>query len=587
MSNRLGNASSPYLRMHADDPVDWFPWGEEAFSRAVETKRLIFLSSGYASCHWCHVMQRESFKDPETATFLNEHFVPVKVDREMRPDVDALYMDYVVATMGHGGWPMSVFITPGLVPIMGGTYFPKDAPKGMASFMDVLKALEETWRTENDHALTIAQASLAFLKEQNGDRGHAEITPRLLDDSAEAILRLSDQTHGGFGTAPKFPQAPLLSFLLRYASRTNDPEVAYQVELALHGMLRGGIYDQAGGGIARYSTDESWLVPHFEKMLYDNALLLQNLAGAMRLSPSDEWAHTARATAAFLQRDLAAPDGGFYAALSADTEGVEGATYVWTYEQLAEVLTADELALAERELGVTRAGNWEGKNVLTRRDGRANDPEAVDRVLARILEARDARPQPDVDSKVLVSWNALAARGLMEAGDAIDDREMVGLGLATLTLLDDAVSGDEVPHALGEDSAVRLLEDYAALTAACLTAHEVIGEGAWLERAKRLHEATLARFQSGNLLYMTPEKVDLPLRPREDTDSPTPSGAATTAVNAVRLFDATREEGYLDWLRDNLGQFWATADYAPDQAGTALEAYMGFYDAAREAGYTG
>ncbi|HEY3318080.1 MAG TPA: thioredoxin domain-containing protein [Coriobacteriia bacterium] len=579
--NRLAGSRSPYLLMHAEDPIDWRPWGKEALAFARETQRPIFLSSGYSACHWCHVMHRDSFTDPEIAEILNESFVPVKVDRELRPDVDSVYMDYVVATTGHGGWPMSVFLSPEGLPLLGGTYFPKTPLPRTPAFREVVLTVRDVWQNDRASAEKAGQAALAFLAEQVAPKAAEPPTPPLIDYAAESMLRGSDQVHGGFGDAPKFPQAPVLLFLLAYAQRTGDPEVLYQTESAVQAMLGGGIFDQAGGGIARYATDEAWLVPHFEKMLYDNGLLLSVLGRLYALAQQDEYAHAARQTAAFLQRDLAAPGGGFYAALSADTDGVEGATYVWRYEELAEILTAEELQTAERHLGVTREGNWEGTNILTRREGREEEPEAVDRVLERILQARSGRPQPDVDTKVLTSWNALAARGLMEAGGAIGDREMTGLGVAVVRTLLDAVSDAEVPRESSERGGVRLLEDHAALVAACLTAYETLGEESFLADAERLQSSAVERFEDGGLLYMTEADTELPVRPREQGDTPTPSGPATLVENALRLHALTGEQGYLEWAGAALPQFHKLEEFAPEHAGTSLLAAMRYLDTAR------
>lgn len=578
MSNRLSDARSPYLRMHADDPVDWRLWNAETLSYAREVQRPIFLSSGYSACHWCRVMHDESFSDPGIADLLNSSFVPVKVDRELRPDVDSLYMDYVVATTGRGGWPMSVFLTPDGEPLMGASYLPKTPVGQLPSLREAAETVRDIWEEDRGHALTIAQAGRAFLVEQVTPKTPAAPEPSLIDDAAEAMLRDSDQTHGGFGKAPKFPQAPLLLFLVAYVERTGDAEVRYQIEHAVQALLRGGIYDQAGGGIARYATDEAWLVPHFEKMLYDNGLLLSVLGRLHAVAPSDEYAHAARQTAAFLQRDLAAPGGGFFASLSADAAGVEGGTYVWRYEELAEALTAEELSIAERDLGVTREGNWEGTNILTRRTGREEEPEATDRVLARILQLRAGRPQPDVDTKVLTSWNALAARGLMEAGGAIGDREMTGLGVETVRRLLAAVADDRVPRDVEEPNGVQLLEDQAALIAACLTAYETLGEESFLADAERLQAAAVERFEERGVLYMTPAVSDLPVRPREQSDAPAPSGAATLVENALRLFSLTGKQVYLIWAGQRIPDFHVVSEYAPDHSGTALLATIRYLD---------
>ncbi len=579
--NRLAGETSPYLAMHAEDPVEWFPWGNEAFQTAAAESRPIFLSIGYSSCHWCHVMQRESFKDDETARMLNDHFLPVKVDREQRPDVDALYMDYVIATTGHGGWPMSVFCTPQKLPVVGGTYFPPRANGQLPGLDDVMAEVIGAFRRAPDQTDDTAARSLRFLQEHNGPPLSRPITWKVVEDAAEVILRGVDREHGGFGYAPKFPQATVLAFLAAFHRRSGDPEVAYQLRRALEAMLRGGIYDQAGGGLFRYSTDESWLVPHFEKMLYDQALLLSNLAAAIRIEPSEEFEHAIRQTVTFLDREMTAPGGGYRSSLSAETDGVEGATYVWTYEELASLLSAEEMSLAERALGVQEPGNWEGKSILARRDGRAEEADAIDELLSRILAERGHRPQPAPDTKVLTSWNALAARGLLEAGDVLGDSAMVNRGaeLASL-LLDGAAAGDGVVHVLGDPAVaeVRLAEDHALLAAACLTAHEVTGDAGMLEEAERLHAHVLERFSEGGVTYMTPDGTDLPVRPLERSDNPTPSGRATTVENAVRLLRLTGREEYREYAEDAFPHFWSVADNAPSFAGTALVAaseYLG------------
>jgi len=356
-TNALKDQVSPYLTMHVDDPVDWMPWGPEAFERARVEDRPILLSIGYASCHWCHVMQRESFRDAATAEFLNDHFVSVKVDREERPDVDALYMEYVAAATAGGGWPMTVVLTPQGLPVFGGTYFPLTARKGSHSFMDVLRSMDRTWREDRDKALQTAESTLDFLERRSEPPTSGEIDESTIETAVELLLEREDRDHGGFGTAPKFPQAPVLAFLLRFAEESGDENASRAARAALTAMIRGGIYDQVGGGMYRYATDAEWLVPHFEKMLYDNALLLSTLAVAYEAQPDDEYAHVMRRTAGFLESQMRAADGGYIASLSADTDGVEGATYVWTNSELASVLSADEMDLAREHLGASESGN--------------------------------------------------------------------------------------------------------------------------------------------------------------------------------------------------------------------------------------
>jgi uncharacterized protein YyaL (SSP411 family) len=573
---RLADAASLYLRQHADDPVEWYTWGEEAFSRARELDRPIFLSVGYSACHWCHVMQRESFRDADTAALLNGRFVPVKVDRELRPDVDALYMDYVVATAGSGGWPMSVVLSPGLVPLLGGTYFPKEASGSLPSLVDVLRAADEAYETGGDEMRAVVEGSLAFLREQAAPKPAGDMDTDMIDRSAEYLIRLVDPDFGGFGKAVKFPEAPLMLFLCAYWSLNPDAEVRFTIEKTVGSLVRGGIYDQAGGGMFRYATGRDWRTPHFEKMLYDQAQLLSVLAAAAPIVSHDdivaEFGHVARQTVAFLQREMTSPDGGFVAALSADAGGVEGGSYLWTREQLRSALPLPAYEVAARHLG---ADSEAEPFTLVRPHGRADEPGVVDGVLDAVRADRERRPRPERDPKVVTSWNALLARGLMEAGARFGDPAMASLGLGTLvSLMERALTPDGLVHVPGDPSVagVRLLEDYAQVTAACLSALDVTGDPVWLERAVQMHADTLELFAAGEVLYMTSVDAELPVRPREQSDQPMPSGAATAIDNAARLAEATGEDGYLEYATTALRRFWAITDVAPEHAGRALEA---------------
>jgi uncharacterized protein YyaL (SSP411 family) len=575
---RLADAASLYLRQHADDPVEWYTWGEEAFSRARELDRPIFLSVGYSACHWCHVMQRESFRDADTAALINERFVPVKVDRELRPDVDALYMDYVVATTGSGGWPMSVVLSPGLVPLLGGTYFPRDPSDSLPSLTDVLQAADEAYATGGDEMRAVVEGSLAFLREQAAPKPAGDMDTDMIDRSAEYLIRLVDPEFGGFGKAVKFPEAPLMLFLCAYWGLNPDAEVRFTIEKTIGSIIRGGIYDQAGGGMFRYSVGRDWRTPHFEKMLYDQAQLLSVLAAAAPIVSHDdivaEFGHVARQTVAFLQREMTSPDGGFVAALSADAGGIEGGAYQWTREQLRSALAPPAYDVAVRELG---ADAEEEPFTLVRPRGRADDPGIVDGVLDAMRAERERRPRPERDSKVVTSWNALLARGLMEAGTRFGDPAMASLGLGTLvSLMERALTPDGLVHVPGDPSVagVRLLEDYAHVAAACLSALDVTGDPVWLERAVNMHADTLERFATDDVLYMTSVDTELPVRPREQSDQPMPSGAATAIDNAARLAEATGDDGYLEYATTALKRFWAITDVAPEHAGRALEAAL-------------
>ncbi len=585
MPNRLAYETSPYLRMHAEDPVDWYPWGETAFARARDLGRPIFLSIGYASCHWCHVMQRESFQDPAVAEALNNRFVSIKVDRESRPDVDELYMAYVVAANGRGGWPMSVFLTPRLLPIFGGTYFPPEPAHNLPSFLDVLDDVSAAFGDRPHVADNTAEQAIAYLSDLFQPPLPDEVSRGLLHRSADSVLRASDRVHGGFGGAPKFPQSPVIDFLLAYHTLTGDERSLEVATQTVRAIVRGGIFDQVGGGIARYAVDDSWLVPHFEKMLFDNGQLLGSLARLQAASPADEWAHAIRMTANFLDRDLATPDGTYMSSLSADTQGREGATYVWTYEELAQALSPAELSLAEKELGVTLRGNWEDHTIITRPNGREKDAEAVDGVLGKLLALRAERPQPDADTKVLVSWNALAARGLLDAGLVLHDQALIQRGLElTRHLLEHAVTptGDVV-HLLGDETSarVRLASDATALALAAAVAHHVSGDEMFLDQAARLLRRASEVFSNGGVWYMTPEDTELPLRPLAQHDSPTPTSASLAAQTATHLWSETGEESFRWIAEDALERLVPVAERSPFQASAALTAITELFLAGR------
>ncbi|HET8955225.1 MAG TPA: thioredoxin domain-containing protein, partial [Solirubrobacterales bacterium] len=412
MPNRLAQETSPYLLQHRDNPVDWFPWGPEALERAREDDKPILLSVGYSACHWCHVMERESFEDPETAAYMNEHFINVKVDREERPDVDAIYMEAVQSITGHGGWPMTVFLDPDGVPFYGGTYFPPDESRGMPSFRMVMEAVVhafETQREEIREKAPIARARLGAV---------GEVEPRdlpgaaHLDEAVQRLLAAADRRNGGFGSAPKFPPASSLELLLARGETG-------LVELTLDRMLAGGIYDQLGGGFARYSVDAVWLVPHFEKMLYDSALLARTYLHGWQNLGHERYRRVCEETLDWMLREMRGPEGGFYSALDADSEGEEGRFYVWTIAQLREALGEDADAAIEY-FGATEYGNFEGRNILVRGDA---EPERLEQIRARLYEVRAERVWPGLDDKRLTSWNALMIGALADAGAALGRRD--------------------------------------------------------------------------------------------------------------------------------------------------------------------
>jgi len=583
MPNRLAEETSPYLKQHGGDPVDWYPWGEEAFSAARKSGRPIFLSVGYASCHWCHVMHRESFGNTAIAEQLNRSFVSVKVDRESRPDVDEHYMAYVVAATGRGGWPMSVFLTPDLVPVFGGTYYPPVPRHGMPSFPQVLTQLASAFAESSDNVIGAANESRDYIATMFAPLVPRALSLDLLEESARELVSDADPVHGGFGSAPKFPQAPVTDFLLAYHELTGDPSSLSTVESAAEGMVRGGIYDQAGGGIARYSVDAGWLVPHFEKMLYDNAQLLSTLAALHRLAPREEWRHVIQQTVAFLERDLRTGDA-YASSLDADTDGVEGATFVWSYNELVEALDEKELLLAVGHLGVTPNGNWEGTCILTRHWGRNKDAEKVDALLGKLLELRLTRSQPARDGKLIVAWNALTAIGLLDAGDALGDDGLITLGTALVRdLVHEAVSKDGgVSRLLSDPNSrgVRVLEDAAALALACLRAHEADPAGGFSSTARTIFDRAEELFYDGSgTWYLTPSDTELPVRPRELHDSPTPSGPSLISLVALKLARDTGHRHYREIADNTLARLASLAGHSPSAAGSALKAMVSLFSA--------
>ena len=567
MANRLARETSPYLLQHAHNPVDWHPWGEAALGLARATDRPILLSIGYSACHWCHVMERESFTDSVTAVVMNEGFVPVKVDREERPDLDSIYMRAVQAMTGHGGWPLTVFLTPAGVPFYGGTYFPPERRYGMPSFREVLAAVRQAWERDRtrveDSAKQIRQAlerSTISRSERRGTEEAREDAPTavLAEQAVRSLAATFDSVHGGFGGAPKFPQPMLISFLLRYDRRTGDAQARAMALHTLRRMAAGGLRDHLGGGFHRYSVDARWLVPHFEKMLYDNALLARAYLEAWQATGAADLREVCESTLDYILGDLRHPAGGFLAARDADSEGEEGRFYLWTSAEVGTVLGPEEEALFRRVYDVSAAGNFEGRNILHL----PHDLEAVARAenmspetlaarlaaaRARLLSARALRPEPFRDTKVLTGWSALTVRVLAEAGGATGRSEYVRAARVGARFLLDQVRDLEgrTLHVWTEGKAgvPALLEDVAALGNALLSVHEATLEPAWLTEAARLCEDVVARFwhAEDGVFYDTAADAEaLVVRPREVTDNAVPSGnslAVELLRRGTRIFE--------------------------------------------------
>ncbi len=501
MTNRLAGETSPYLLQHAHNPVDWYPWGPEALGRAREEDRPIFLSIGYAACHWCHVMERESFEDAEIAALMNEHFVSIKVDREERPDLDDVYMAAVQAMTGSGGWPMSVFLTPDLRPFFGGTYFPPDDRHGMAGFPRVLSSVADAYRTRRDEVDQQAGMLAAHLQSAlavpTGDRDPER---RQLDAAVTRMAATFDSMHGGFGGAPKFPAPMTLEFLLRAWRRSGDSATLGMVTRTLDAMADGGIHDQLGGGFARYSTDAHWLVPHFEKMLYDNALLAHAYLEGFRATGTERYADVARSTLDFMLAELRTADGGFAAALDADSEGVEGRFYAWEHTEVTAVLADAGLDDDERRTltafwGIAPEGNWEGTNVL-HRAGPEAPADLVDRATSALMAARAGRVRPARDDKQIASWNGFALRAFAHAALVLADPRYATVTGELVAFVRDVLlrDGDRLWRTArdGRGRTPGFCEDAMAVADGLLVAHGALGTAEGLLLARALVDRAIA-----------------------------------------------------------------------------------------------
>jgi uncharacterized protein len=588
MANRLAKETSPYLLQHRENPVDWYPWGPEAMGRAREEDRPILLSVGYSACHWCHVMERESFEDPETAAYMNEHFVNVKVDREERPDVDAIYMEAVQAMSGHGGWPMTVFLDPDGVPFYGGTYFPPDESRGMPSFRMVMEAVLAAFGDRREEIRERAPDTRARL----GAIGLAEPDTELpgkaeLEEAVTRLLSAADPRNGGFGTAPKFPPASALGLLLARGERD-------VVERTLDAMLGGGIYDQLGGGFARYSVDAAWLVPHFEKMLYDNALLARAYLHGWQAFGHERYRRACEETLDWMLREMRGPEGGFYSALDADSEGEEGRFYVWTPAQVREVLGERAEPVVEF-YGITERGNFEGANVLHLAGGAAAPaPDGLGEARRALFEARAERVRPGLDDKRLTSWNALAITALAEAGAVLGRKDYLAAAGGCAEFLLTSVR-DEDGHLLRtfKDGEARLnayLEDHAFLVEALLTLYESSFEQRWFVAARELAETTIERFgdpERGGFYSTSADHEELIARRKEVGDHPIPSGNSSAALGLLRLAALTGESGYEERARGVLRLFSKPAIQHPEAFAHLLRALDFLVSPTREVALVG
>ena len=594
MANRLAQETSPYLLQHKDNPVDWYPWGEEALRRAREEDRPILLSVGYSACHWCHVMERESFEDEATARLMNEHFVNIKVDREERPDIDSIYMSAVQAMTRHGGWPMTVFMTPDGAPFYGGTYFPPVPSRGMPSFKQLLLSLADAYENRRDEVMQSAESVREYLQAATGASAPTTgLSEELLDSAAASLLGQLDNRFGGFGGAPKFPQTMNLEVLLRYYKRTGDRAARAGVEHTLRQMANGGIYDHLGGGFARYSVDEYWLVPHFEKMLYDNALLARLYLEAYQVSGDDFFRRIAEETLDYVARDMTDPEGGFYSAEDADSEGEEGKFYVWTPGEIEAVLEPDEAKLAMRFWDLTERGNFEGKNILNV----PRPPEAVAaefdisagelwqrivRIREKLLAEREKRVRPGRDEKVLAAWNGLMLRAFAFAASVLDREDYRKIAEKNASFLMEKLVVDGRLRRSYKDGRARFngyLEDYAMVADGLTALYEATFEMRWLGEAGTLADAILELFwdaEKGVFYDTAADHEELVTRPRDVYDNASPSGNSVAVDVLLRLSVLLEREDYRERAAAVLEDLSGAISQIPGGFGRLLSA-LDFY----------
>ncbi len=551
MPNRLAKETSPYLLQHKDNPVDWYPWGEEALGRAREEDKPIFLSVGYSACHWCHVMERESFEDVEVAAYMNEHFVPVKVDREERPDLDAVYMDAVQAMTGRGGWPMTVFLDTDALPFFGGTYFPPRPDGGMPGLTQLMETVVDVWKNRRDDLESAALDGLNSLRKASSFHPTAEeVDPKELNEAQFRLHDAFDSVNGGFGGAPKFPLACVLEFMLRRYIGGHDENALGVVSRTLTAMADGGIHDQVGGGFARYTVDKRWLVPHFEKMLYDNALLARSYLHGWQVTGDPYFREVCERTLDWALRDMCGPEGGFYSAMDADSEGEEGRFYVWSLPELRELLGDDSEAMIQY-WGATEQGNFDGNNILYVADRSAADIKQIERANAILLDARSKRVWPHLDKKRITSWNALMVSALADAGAIFgrDDYLHAAKKCASFLLETMVDPNGTLLRSYSQDRAQisAFLEDHAYMVEALLTLYQATFETRWFKAARTLADTMIEHFadnENEGFFTTSNDHEQLIVRLKDFQDHPIPSGNSSAASGLLTLAKLTGDKDY-------------------------------------------
>ena len=590
-TNRLIHETSPYLLQHAHNPVDWHPWGPEALEKARSEDKPILLSIGYSACHWCHVMERESFENEAIARLMNENFINIKVDREERPDLDTIYMNAVQMMTGHGGWPMTVFLTPKQIPFYGGTYFPPEDRHGMPGFPRLLNAIAEAYRTRSDEIAENAKAVLGELNRVNAlGSQQDELSIEILERAANHLMRSFDPQYGGFGSKPKFPPSMTLTFLLRQYRRTGDTAMLAAVELTLDRMARGGIYDQLGGGFHRYSVDERWLVPHFEKMLYDNALISRLYLDTYLVTGNELYSRVATETLDYVRREMTDPSGGFYSSQDADSEGEEGKFFVWTPAEVEALLGPENASLFCRYFDVSSSGNFEGQSILHIDSDLTAiarllkvEPEQLAGVIERgrrvLFEAREHRIKPGRDEKVLTAWNGLMLRSFAEATRVLkrDDYREVAIKNAEFLLAHMHRDGRLLrTHRAGESKLNAYLEDYAYLADGLLSLYEATFDVRWFVEARNLVETMIEQFwddEGGGFYFTGRDHEELISRTKDVYDNATPSGNSVAVSVLLRLVLFTEEQRYRQLAERTLRLLLGVVQRAPSAFGHLLCAF--------------
>lgn len=589
-TNRLINETSPYLLQHAHNPVDWYPWGEEAFARAVADDKPVLVSIGYSACHWCHVMEHESFEDETTAAVQNEHFINIKVDMEERPDVDQIYMNFVQLTTGRGGWPMNVFLTPEKRPFFGGTYFPPSPRYGMPSWQQILLSIADAYRTRRDEIEQSAMSIVSELRRMSIVEDGGGFSSDLLDSAFASFSRSFDSANGGFGGAPKFPQAMSLEFLLRYHHRTGDESALRMVTHTLDKMASGGIYDHLGGGFHRYAIDSIWLVPHFEKMLYDNAQLVRVYLHAFQVTGNVHYKRIANETLEYLRREMLDASGGFYSTQDADSEGEEGKYFVWTISEIEEILGKVESDMFCSAYGVTEGGNFEGKNILTLAISSVSDHDGDGFVAARkkLFAARGKRTRPGRDEKVLTAWNGLALAAFADAAGVLDRSDYLEIATQNADFILSRLQQNGHLFRTWKDGTAKLngyLEDYANVADGLIVLFQISGKAQYLFNAQRLADAMINKFwdeEFGGFYFTSNDHEELVVRNKDFYDNATPSGNSVASDVMLRLARLTGERKYERFAVSTLRLVSDQINRHPPGFGRALSTIEFFLGDARE-----